>query len=627
MRTAASLLILSLLTAACAATPSSSANQPTPQTHSENTPVSEPLIYFDVYACLDQLAGDSVLHYDAVKFIASLQGLVNRDRPRLVLRFIQYAGNHDDFWLEKLGQDWLKDRPIQREHQLERLWALFPEAMQGAVVWDPAVPATANLAATICGVEGWLPVRAESELYQRVIQSGPQLPVKLSLVDRFDGSRTGSAKCDAYLWAKEQYLDTGKTNPTLMAYYIDAYTQAPDQPGFQYHDLETATLANHDYYIARRAFFFDLGVWPDEAAVDEPDQPHGVERETLIALLQAQYKQNHGKHFTTIGGFTPWDLKYTTHKLAGGTHDPVATEWEYAAILSAHNAVLDADALGMSGLANASAYSHYPLKSHYKQNPRPARSPLENKTYVYVYMGDYDSAAWLSRHIPTLWDDPGRGSIPLAWAFNPNLSDRVPNVFDYIYRTKTENDWFIAGDSGAGYLNPNLLIGDRLGSGLPDALDLWVQRNQRYFDRFDYSITGFVINGFHGDMPLRVQKAYTQFSPDGVGMQLGFASPLVGDTPFIRQHADIYPRREDFNQTAGEIAAFAKPEKPQFLMFRMILQQPATLHTLRGLLNERHGEHNWEFCDPYTFFDLYERHLKGEKPGDPIPAGPISSKD
>ena len=49
--------------------------------------------------------------------------------------------------------------------------------------------------------------------------------------------------------------------------------------------------------------------------------------------------------------------------------------------------------------------------------------------------------------------------MPIAWAFNPNLSDRVPYVFDHIYKTKTSNDWFIAGDSGAGYLNPTLLSG------------------------------------------------------------------------------------------------------------------------------------------------------------------------
>ncbi len=272
---------------------------------------------------------------------------------------------------------------------------------------------------------------------------------------------------------------------------------------------------------------------------------------------------------------------------------------------------MDADALGQSGLANASAYQHHPLKAHYTQTP-PPRRVLEPKTYVLVYMGDYDSAAWLSRSIPNAWDDPARGSIPMAWAFNPNLSERVPYVFDHIFATKTDQDWFIGGDSGAGYLNPNLLAGERLGSGLPDALDLWVRHNRHYYGQFDYRITGFVINGFHGDMPLKVQQAYARFSPGGVGMQLGFAQPLVDGTPFLRHARDIYPDLGHLDKTAGEIAASAAEGEPQFLIFRMILQKPGTVAAVRDRLNEKHGERDWEFCDPYTFFDLYKQSLGGE---------------
>jgi len=574
-----------------------------------------PIVDFDMEQCLAELPDDSVLRYDTLKLVASLQGVVNRDEPRLLIRFLRGAGTDGDisidgYWLHFMQRDWLKNIEIERMHTLDGLLARFSESIEGVVIWDPNVLATGNVAATICGVEGWLPIRADSTLYAQVVDGGPQFPVKLSLVGKFGGSRSGSAKCDAYLWAKDTYLDADKCNPELMAYFIDAYTQEPGKPGFHYHDLHNATLANHDYYIANRAFFFDLGPWGDETPVDDPGQPLGTDRDTLCALLRSQYEQNGGEAFTTVGGFVPWNLKYTSHGPAGGKHEPVPSEWEYAAILSAHNAIMDADALGLSCMTNASAYMHYPLKRHYKQNPRPEPAPLEDKTYVLVYMGDYDSAAWLSRNIPSVWDDPVRGEIPIAWAFNPNLAARAPYVFDYIYKTKTPNDWFIAGDSGAGYLNPNLLVGDRLGSGLPDALDLWVTHNRAWYERFDYSITGFVINGFHGDMPLRVQEAYAEFSPDGVGMQLGFAEPLVDGTPFLRHVSDIYPKRDNLAVTAAEMARFAKPEKPQFLIYRMILQRPGALKAVYDRLEQDFPEQNWEFCDPYTFFDLYERSLR-----------------
>ena len=576
---------------------------------------SQPLVCFDLKACLETMPEDSVFRYDAVKLVASLQGVVNRDAPRLVIRFLDEQGAHgpinvDDYYLELFQKDWLKDTEIVREKDLAALLRRFPEAMNGAVLWDQEVLATANVAATVCGVEGWMPVRAGGAFAAWLAAEGLMPPVKLDLTGKFTGAESGSAKCDAYLWAKREYLDAGKCHPALMANYIDAYTQAPGQPGFTYTDLHNATLANHDFYIAHRAFFFDLGVWEDEAPVDDPGQPLGTDKKTLIALLKSQFERNGGKTFTSVGGFTPWNLKYTNHGVAGGKHEPVPTEWEYAAILSAHNALMDADALGLSCLANASAWRHHPLEAAYKQNPRPAKRTLEDKTYILVYMGDYDSAAWLSRTLPRLWDDPARGRIPIAWAFNPNLAERVPYVFDHIYRTKSENDWFIGGDSGAGYINPNLLTGERLGSGLPDALELWVTHNQNWYTRFDYSITGFVINGFHGDMPLRLQEAYTKFSPDGVGMQLGFEEKLVNGTPFLRHSSDIYPDGRDLSKAAGEMARFARKRKPQFIIFRWILQSPTTLETVARIMREEHPEQRFEFCDPHTFFDLYRQSLK-----------------
>lgn len=573
------------------------------------------LVYSDMSSVFSNMPQDSVLQYDTLKLVSALQGLVNREKPRLFIRFLDGEGpekpiNIDDYWFEKIRDGLFREHNIRKVNTLEALLTIFSRDIQGYIAWDPAVAATANVASTACGIDGLLPVRAGSPLLEYLQAHGVGAEIKEDLTGLFTGSETGSAKCDAYLWAKRRYLDTGKCNPALMAFYIDAYTQRPGEPGYQYVDLPNSTLANHDYYIARKAFFFDLLVWPDECPVDDPNQPLGTDRRTLISLLEAQYKNNGGKAFTSIGGFVSWDLKYTNHGAAGGKHEPVPTEWEYVALFSAYNAFLDADALGLVCLPNASVYRYFPLKEAYQQHPRPEVPPLEEKTYVLIYMGDYDSAAWMSRNIPRVWDDPERGHLPIAWAFNPNLSDRIPQAFDYIYATATPNDWFIGGDSGAGYLNPNLLTGKRLNSGLPDALNLWVEHNARYYRKFDYSITGFVINGFHGDMPLAVQEAYARFSPDGIGMQLGFEQGLVGNTPFKRHISDIYPKADNISVTADEMAGFAREPKPQFLVFRWILQTPTTMKQVYENLQARHGADNWVFCDPYTFFALYRENLK-----------------
>ncbi|EQD70079.1 hypothetical protein B1A_06492, partial [mine drainage metagenome] len=62
---------------------------------------------------------------------------------------------------------------------------------------------------------------------------------------------------------------------------------------------------------------------------------------------------------------------------------------------------------------------------------------VADKSYMAIYVGDYDSAAWLYQMLPTMWTDPARGSIPLGWAFDPNLSDRFAPGMVYARDTKT----------------------------------------------------------------------------------------------------------------------------------------------------------------------------------------------
>src|SRR5208282_2951970 len=105
-------------------------------------------------------------------------------------------------------------------------------------------------------------------LYYRLIEAadGPRLKVKLRLLNAdgsplFTGKRSGSAKCDALLWAAEEYLKTRKCDPQHLAFYPDAWWLAGKARVSPVNDL----VCNHDYFIAHRAFFFDLGPWADEA--------------------------------------------------------------------------------------------------------------------------------------------------------------------------------------------------------------------------------------------------------------------------------------------------------------------------------------------------------------------------
>lgn len=573
--------------------------------------------------------------WDTLHLVASVQGIVNRDAPAL---FVRCMKDPDDFWLETLREKghWLDGAEVVRIESLEALLRTFRTRLKGLVVYDEKVPATSNLASTIAGVEDRVPLRYDESpgsVYRKVLDMGLVLGDVLRLCGD-DGSplftgqgtlpgtdipSTGSAKCDAYLWAKHRYMDAGKCSPDTMAYYIDAYWLTnPTACG-----LSNATLTNHDFFIAERAFFFDLGMWDEEAPADDPGQKPGTDVRTLRTLLRGMADRAGGK-ILTIGGFVPWAWKYTDHPGAGGKHGGVDSEWKYAQIISSYSGIMDADAIGLSGMANASFYRHFPLKSRYPQNPRPTPGDLRRRglvladgkvapaLYVLFYLGDYDSAAWLSLHVPRWWKDPARGSIPCAWAFNPNLDRRAPHVLDYARTHASPNDWFIAGDSGAGYLNPGMLLKANRAPGLGEGLAAWVTHCLKYYRRYDLSITGFIIDGHSPGMGEAGMDAYLEFSPDGIVAQKIPPRGLHrGTMPFIRMGMDL---DGDPPAAGAAVAGLVAKDLPRFAVIRTILKSPTWHRQTMERAAAAPGGDRIRFVDPYTFFLLLKMHEERTKP-------------
>jgi hypothetical protein len=561
--------------------------------------------------------------WDTVHLVASLQGLANRAAPRLWLRFIEPA---DSYWFDYLREpgNWLAGRPVHHIDTLEKLLAVFRDSYRGVVLYDTRTTAASNIASTIAGVEDLLCVRydpAEESLYDRIVVGGPRLPVLVDLTWKACGNRpfyeheTGSAKCDPYLWAKRRYLDTGRCNPDHLAYYIDQFWLARPREA----NAENHTLSNHDYFIANRSFFFDLGPWDDEAPNDDLDQPLGTDHRTLCAILRSACERTRGEKMIHVGGFVPWAWKYCNARVKENRHEPVPTEWRYAEILSCHNAFMDADALGHAAMANASFYQHYPLRERYEQNARPTTETLHARglldasglvapgRYILFYVGDYDSAAWLCRLMPRCWDDAGRGRVPLAWAFNPNLEMRMAPALVYARETRTPLDFFVAGDSGAGYVNPGHLVPPRRFSGLPSGIDAWRRHCIEYYERWDLDVTGFIIDGYGPPMSDEVLDAYASFSPCGIVAQKIPPYGIHKGMPFIRMGLDLEGSPK---AAARRVASGLSEFTPQFMSFRTILQRADWhAHFLEALRTQRPDE-SIEALDPYSFFLLLAEFVK-----------------
>ncbi len=584
---------------------------------------AEPLNHLDL-----GVPANAAKLWDTMDLLSALQGLANRQSPRFYLFYCEGFGIQTDrFWFDWFrGEDgWLKGSEVHSLGSVEEVLRVLRPVFKGLVVYDPRVPATADVACTAAGCEDLLPVRYdlhEGSIFERLVQR-LKLPVKLWLVNpdgtsKFTGKgqipgldepSSGSAKVDAYRWAVARYLRAGLCGPGIAAYYIDSFwLQHARRAGPTMH-----TLSNHDYFIAHRAFFFDLSPWGDERPNDDLDQPLGADRRGFLEVMRALYDRADGG-LVQVGGFPPWPYKYTTHSQPPCKHGGVPTEWEFGRLISQFNGYMEADAAGLGAMANASFYQYYPLAGRYPQpNPKPglaewkakgyvtSEGKVANKFFVGHYVGDYDSPSWLYKAVPAFFRDPARGKIPLGWAFDPNLADRAPQVLVYAYRHATTNDFFIAGDSGAGYLNPRGLT-FRPDSHLPSGLGVWVAHCRRYYDRWGMSITGFILDGSSGASTETEYKAYDSFSPDGAGTHFEKG-------PRVYAGMATCPERDlpgDAGQAASVMteAAHRSQGRPGFLWARSILRPPNWYADVSKALAKAHPRTPVVIVDPYTFFGL-----------------------
>lgn len=571
--------------------------------------------------------------WDHLHTMATLQGIVNRDNPYLYIKYIQEGENSiDEYWWNKYRQpgEWLAGRDTTELQSVTDAIQYYSSKINGAVVYDSNVPATSNVASAVAGIEDLIAIRYDTDpesLYSRIVSNGLKLPVKIWLVNTdgtplFTGKgsipgtnvlSTGSIKNDPYRWFIEKYMKTGKCNTEYAAYYIDQYWRQKPKAAVPNHH----TLTNHDFFVSKKAFFFDLSPWGDEPATDDIGQRPGTDLHTLLQMLQIAYDQNKGERMCYIGGFPSWAFKYTGH--AGGSHDDVPTEWEFSRVISAFNAFKDADAIGYGALANASFWQHFPLKREYKQDwvtrkelkkrgylNEKGKLDLKKRNYIIFYVGDYDASSWITQRTPSIWDDSNRGKLPLMWCISPVLSERVPMVMHNFRETASPSDYFAAADNGAGYLMPGMLQEPRPLSGLPSGLDAWARHCQKYYKQWGLSITGFIIDGEAPGLDVNGFDCYATFSPNGIVPQKVSKALLHKGMPILRAGYDV--NDTDPRKAAAMIVECVAKSQTPFHWFRNILKTPTWYMEVMQEVHRLNPD--IELLDAPSFFELYRIYLE-----------------
>lgn len=591
----------------------------------------EPIVYIDMRYTLRADYRDSVAVvgvWDDLHTISALQGIVNRDKPRLYIEYIETNGRSiDAYWWNRYRSEgeWLYGRDTLRLQSVEEAVRYFQPLLKGVVAYDSNVASTSNVASSVAGVENLLPLRWDASpqsLYQRLISGKDAIEVQLWLVNT-DGSSlftgkgkipgtdrisSGSQKCDPYLWLLERYMKTGRMDGRFAGYYQDQlWRKKPLAAPTNHH-----TLTNHDFFISRKGFFFDLSPWPDEAT-DEADQPTGTDYRTLSEMLKQAHTLRHGASPCYIGGFPEWAYKYT--KRNGGKHTDVDTEWQFAELISRYMAFKDADAIGYGALANASFWQHFPLKKRYPQ-PWTSKKKLKQahylnndatvdttRNYVIIYVGDYDASSWVSQRTPDLWDNPHRGELPMMWCISPVLAERVPHVLHNFRVSASPNDYFAAADNGAGYLMPGVAEKE----GAPEDIDTWRRHCKKYYRKWGLSVTGFIIDGNGPAMGKKSLDAYRDFSRNGIVPQKCNLIDNYRGMPVLRSDYDLVSNNPK--------------EAAQVLVERMHLRKDIHFHWFRTILKSpewyvsmieeaKRLDPTIQLVDMPTFFELMKNSNK-----------------
>lgn len=196
--------------------------------------------------------------------------------------------------------------------------------------------------------------------------------------------------------------------------------------------LEGGPYQSLDYAFYRKCFIFDL------AATDQiTDTDAALANEILTRLKRPAY----------IFGWGDNEFEFCKRVSVHG-HSMCAT-------VSAPNISFHACVKPLGNLP-------------FKQDLTPRVDKPEKKIYIAFVANEGDTATTITQLYYRGWLQPGRGRCAMSWAINPAWAQIMPAAVEYLYQTKTSEDYFVCAPSATGYMYPQYMAQDYLN----DQLDL-----------------------------------------------------------------------------------------------------------------------------------------------------------
>ena len=332
-----------------------------------------------------------------------LQGLVNRIEPRLYLR----NSTSEVDWLAVYQKNGYP-LSVTESSDFIQLLKEFSPLFNGYIITDPELPDSLNIAQTWGALENWLVI------------TPPMIPIveKLGLAKKEDLRGRWHGRVEIYQWAFDNLFD-GCSRHVLGDCCVD-YPHHPSEGSFSI----------RDFLVANKAFTVDLS-----AARRQRKEYH---------LLDKIYER----------------LEFPSG--VWGWHD--SRDHEHWAVDRA--ARKSAYTICAVNSPNFSLHGGVrPEKSDIpKQKPSPRKNRVaeKNKIYIAWMMTDGDALWVMANQQMGNWGRDRKRKFPMSWGFLPLTADIAPAMYLYYVNEMKDNDYMVAGPSGAGYTYPHMYADPRL---------------------------------------------------------------------------------------------------------------------------------------------------------------------
>ncbi len=451
------------------------------------------------------------LPYDRKLCAAALQGIVNRDDPRVFLDYGIYDDPaarrtnevflDDGIWFGKYremigNQDRRNLEYYRAEHgmtasapvDLETLVRRHASALKGCVVWDPGFPDTANIAIMLAAQRSLLPVSSIMTDWA----TGLGLPVVENLCGRF------ADRVELYSWCFK-HLFPGSREGVI----------ACVEPGWQRPEFA-------DYLVQQGIFTYSLaGSAKNPGSVLLLLLAFGPAwlRETIYALrLDAPLRRLGLKLMgwksaeARLANTIQRSVKASPYPTIYGWHTCRDDELSFMLQLSANGLRLVPSHIAGNFSFHGSVR---PLGSEPAAMP-PMPAPDPDGVYCTFTLSDGDQLMMMNTGELGNWHCRSRGGIAFNWEVQPLLAEIAPALLEKYRRSATPNDCLIAGPSGAGYVVPPLV---------PD-LPAYLRETSRICGRAGIN----VVTSYVADPPRRVVKHLVRHKGGLLGYLCGYAT-------------------------------------------------------------------------------------------------------